>query len=165
VKCVRWPGGVAAVLNLGLFCGRLPDTFIFCAIFQVNFSHILHRLLQFFYLFGNFSRFVVNFSRYSGNISRFLAIFHDFLAIFQVESFCNILNLPLYWNPGFNTALQTGCEANVVATKFIVFFSSFFFLSTPYYFSHRRVCPRMNRHLGSLRIRMAQNQNRVLNDE
>jgi hypothetical protein len=32
-------------------------------------------------------------------------------------------------------ALQTRCEANVVATKFIIFSLSSFSLSTPYYFS------------------------------
>ena len=48
-----------------------------------------------------------------------------------------------------HASLQTGCMANEVATKFIVFFSSsflflsFFLSSVPYYFSPRRGCPRV----------------------
>ena len=46
-----------------------------------------------------------------------------------------------YWSErsacATHAALQTGCVANVVATKFVVFFSFFplsLFLSVPYYF-------------------------------
>ena len=64
------------------------------------------------------------------------------MSVAWLITYCSITQ---YWSErsacAARVALQTGCVANEVATKFIVFFS--FSLSPPYYFSPRRGCPRV----------------------